>query len=96
MKKNQKAVKSWYCQSFLNGNRDTHAFCLLRSPYRKSIQKKIVELCEGHPFRDWQIGVVEGETLDGLLKLNLEYDTLYIRDAVVEGSDKASNESMNA
>jgi len=89
---------SWYCESILNENRDTHAFCLLRSPYKKSIQKKVVELCSGHPFREWKIGKVEGNELAQLLKFNIEYDTLYIRDEKeIPSSDKvASNDMPNA
>ena len=71
---------NWYCDS-TKGN--LHAFCLLRSPYKTSIKKKVIELTEGHGFLQWSIGKIDDDTLKQMTEANFEFDTLYVKDGKV-------------
>ena len=68
-------VNSWYCESVKN---NLHAFCLLRSPYKKSVQNKIKQLADGHGFLSWTIMKIDEATVAEFAKNNIEYDSLYV------------------
>jgi hypothetical protein len=68
---------SWYCESKTPDER-LHAFCLLRSPYKRSVQYKIQELSDGHGFLNWELMKIDAKTEAEFLENNLEYDTLYV------------------
>lgn len=68
-------VHTFYCQST---NNKFHAFCLLRSPFRKSIEKKIQELADGHGFLNWEIMKIDEKTEAEFIENNMDFDTLYV------------------
>ena len=65
----------WYCESTKN---NLHAFCLLRSPYKKSVEKKIQELASGHGFMSWTLMKIDEATATEFAKNNIEFDSLYV------------------
>ena len=67
-------IHTWYCQSQKN---NLHAFCLLRSPYKTSVKKKIMELSDGHGFLKWEIGKLNDKQIKEFEENNFDYDTLY-------------------
>ena len=70
-------VWSFYCESKKD---NLHAFCLLRSPYKRSVQYKIQELSDGHGFLEWSYIKMTPEQEKEFLENSYEFDTLYVRD----------------
>lgn len=65
---------TWYCESTVN---HLHAFCLLRSPYKKSVQYKIQELSYGHGYLNWSLMKIDAKLEKEFLDNGIEFDTLY-------------------
>lgn len=65
----------WYCESVKN---HLHAFCLLRSPYKTSIKKKVIELSEGHGFLEWTLIKLTPEKANEFFQHQFNCDELYV------------------
>lgn len=72
-------TKVWLYTSSVNGYQ---AFCLVRSPYKRSAQRKVRILSDGRGLLNWAGGALSNEDAEKLLSL-YEPNTLYLSEEQV-------------